>query len=184
MLIKRAFDIPSSEITSENLFHNRRDFIKTASAVLGIAAAGTIAGGCTSGVVSAAKYDTTEKPTRFEDITAYNNYYEFGTGKDDPAKRSGNFRTKPWSVKVEGLVKKPATYNLEDLMKGMTIEDRIYRMRCVEAWSMVIPWQGIPLADLIKKLEPLPSAKFVEFKTLVDANQYPEQKKSLLGFKV
>jgi len=183
MLIKRAFDIPSSEITSESLFHNRREFIKAASAVLGIAAAGSIAAGCAPGVVGAAgepqakgKYDTTEKATRFEDITAYNNYYEFGTGKDDPAKKSGNFKPKPWSVKVEGLVKKPATYSLEDLLKGLTVEDRLYRMRCVEAWSMVIPWQGVPLADLIKKLEPLPSAKFVEFKTLVDKNQYPEQR--------
>src|SRR5215470_14813139 len=139
MLIKRTFDIPSSEITSEDLFHNRREFIKTASAVLGIAAAGTIAG-CAPGVVGAAgepqakgKYDTTEKPTRVEDITGYNNYYEFGTGKDDPARKSGDFKSKPWSVKVEGLVKKPTTYSLEDLLKGLTVEDRIYRMRCVEA---------------------------------------------------
>ncbi len=180
MLIKRAFDIASSEITSENLYHNRREFIKTASAALGIAAAGTIIS-CEAQPVKG-KYDTTEKPTPLEDITTYNNYYEFGTGKDEPSRNSRNFKPKPWSVKVEGLTKKPATYNFEDLMKGLTVEDRIYRMRCVEAWSMVIPWQGVPLADLINKLEPMPSAKFVEFKTLEDPNQYPEQRRSI--FKV
>jgi sulfoxide reductase catalytic subunit YedY len=183
MLIQRASDIPSSEITSESLYHNRREFIKSASAVLGLAAAGTILPACSPSVVGAAgeppakgKYDTDEKQTPLEDVTTYNNYYEFGTGKDDPARNSRNFKPKPWTVKVDGMVKKPATYNLEDLIKGLTVEDRVYRMRCVEAWSMVIPWQGFPLADLIKKLDPLPSAKYVEFKTLVDANQFPEQR--------
>jgi len=183
MLIKRAFDIPSSDITSENLYHNRREFIKTASTVLGIAAAGTIASACAPGVVGAAvapqakgKYDTTEKLTPIGDVTMFNNYYEFGSGKDEPARNSREFKSRPWTVKVEGLVKKPATYDLDDLIKGTTAEDRIYRMRCVEAWSMVIPWQGIPLADIIKKLEPLPSAKFVEFKTLVDKNRMPGQR--------
>jgi sulfoxide reductase catalytic subunit YedY len=192
MLIKRASDISSSEITSEKLYNNRREFIKTATAALGIASAGSILSACAPGVVGAApepqakgKYDTTEKLTPLQDVTMFNNYYEFGTGKDDPAKNSRNFKPKPWTVKVDGLVKKPNTsYAFDDLIKGMTLEDRIYRMRCVEAWSMVIPWQGFPFADLIKKLEPLPSAKFVEFKTLVDPNQYPEQKGSLLGFKV
>jgi methionine sulfoxide reductase catalytic subunit len=183
MLIQRASDIASSEITSENLYRNRREWIKTASAILGIAAAEAIVPGCAPGLAlggaeAKGKYDTAEKPTPIEDITTYNNYYEFGTNKDDPAKNSGNFKSKPWTVKVEGLVKKPATYSFDDLIKGLTPEDRIYRMRCVEAWSMVIPWQGIPLADLIKKLEPLPSAKYVEFKTLLDKNQYPEQRRS------
>lgn len=189
MLIKRAVDISSSEITSENLYHNRRDFIKTASAIMGVAAAGTIASACAPGVVGAAgepvakgKYDTDEKLTPLQDVTNFNNYYEFGTGKDDPARNSKNFKPRPWSVKVDGMVKKPATYDLDDLLKGLTAEDRIYRMRCVEAWSMVIPWQGVPLADVIKKLEPLPSAKYVEFRTLVDGNQFPEQRRSI--FKV
>ena len=183
MLIKRAFDIPSSDITSENLYHNRREFIKTASTVLGIAAAGTIASACAPGVVGAAvapqakgKYDTAEKLTPIGDVTMFNNYYEFGSGKDEPARNARDFKARPWTVKVEGLVKKPATYDLDDLIKGTTAEDRIYRMRCVEAWSMVIPWQGIPLADIIKKLEPLPSAKFVEFKTLVDKNRMSGQR--------
>ena len=192
MLIKRASDISSSEITSEKLYNNRREFIKTATAALGIASAGSLLSACAPGVVGAeaesqakGKYDTTEKLTPLQDVTMFNNYYEFGTDKGDPARKSGNFKPKPWTVKVDGLVKKPNTsYSFDDLIKGMTLEDRIYRMRCVEAWSMVIPWQGFPLADLIKKLEPLPSAKFVEFKTLVDPNQYPEQKGSFLGFKV
>lgn len=185
MLIQRGSDVPSSEITSENLYHNRREFIKTASAVLGIAASGTIIAPTVAGATepqAKGKYDTTEKQTPLEDVTTYNNYYEFGTDKADPAKHSRNFKPKPWTVKVEGMVKKPATYSLDDLMKGMTIEDRVYRMRCVEAWSMVIPWQGFQLADLIKKLEPSPSAKYVEFKTLVDPNQFPEQRSSF--FKV
>src|SRR5215470_10589598 len=185
MLIKRASDISSSEITSEKLYNNRREFIKTATAALGIASAGSILSACAPGVVGAApepqakgKYDTTEKLTPLQDVTMFNNYYEFGTGKDEPARNSRDFKPRPWSVKVEGLVKKPATYDFDDLIKGITPEDRIYRMRCVEAWSMVIPWQGIPLADLVKKLEPLPSAKYVEFKTLLDKNQYPEQRRS------
>src|SRR5437762_1407164 len=132
MLIQRASDIASSEITSENLYHNRREFIRTASAVLGIAAAGSIVS-CEAQTAKG-KYDTIEKPTPFEDITSYNNYYEFGTGKDEPAKNSKNFKPKPWTVKVEGMVKKPASYSYEDLIKGLTLEDRIYRMRCVEAW--------------------------------------------------
>src|SRR5207249_8277519 len=158
MLIQRASDIKSSEITPETLYHNRREFIKTASAALGIAAAGTIIPGCAPSVGAAAepqakgKYDTTEKPTPYEDVTSYNNYYEFGTGKDDPARNSKNFKPKPWTVKVEGMCKKPATYNLDDLIKGFATEDRIYRMRCVEAWSMVIPWAGFPLKTLIEQI--------------------------------
>jgi sulfoxide reductase catalytic subunit YedY len=189
MLIQRAPDIRSSEITPENLYHNRRDFIKMASAALGIAAATTFVPGCapgTSSTVSAQSklgpYDTSEKVTPYDDVTTYNNFYEFGTDKSDPARNSKNFKPKPWTVKVEGLVKKPQSYNLDDLMKGLTIHDRIYRMRCVEAWSMVIPWNGFQLADLVKRLEPLPSAKFIEFKTLVDPNQFPEQRRSI--FKV
>jgi sulfoxide reductase catalytic subunit YedY len=127
-------------------------------------------------------YDTDEKLTPFDDISTYNNYYEFGTDKADPARNSKNFKSRPWTVKVEGMVKKPATYNLDDLIKGFTNQDRIYRMRCVEAWSMVIPWNGFLLADLVKRLDPLPSARYIEFKTLVDPNQFPEQRRSL--FKV
>src|SRR5262245_64724865 len=186
MLIRHASDVPSSAITPENLYHSRREFIRTASAVLGIAVAGTIIPGCKPGVGAAGepqakgRYDTTEKPNTFEEITSYNNYYEFGTNKDDPARHSKNFKPKPWTVKVEGMCKKPATYNLDDLIKGVTTEDRIYRMRCVEAWSMVIPWAGFPLRTLIDRLEPLPSAKFIEFTPLVDPTPYPAQPRAFL----
>ena len=190
MLIQRASDIASSEITPEDLYHSRREFIKTASALLGIAAAATIAPGCTPNVGASPEpqakklgpYDTTEKLNSYDDITHYNNYYEFGVDKSDPEKNSKKFQPKPWTVKVEGMCNKPGSYSFDDLIKGITVEDRIYRMRCVEAWSMVIPWQGVPLADVMKKLEPTSSAKYVEFKTLLDPNQYPEQRRSL--FKV
>jgi len=171
MLIKRPPDIPSSEITSEKLYHNRREFLKNLAGMA--VSAGIVLPGCTTNAATETAppvpgpFDTNEPKTPYEDITTYNNYYEFGLDKSDPSRRSRNFKTKPWTVKVEGLVKKPATYALEDLVKGFTNEDRIYRMRCVEAWSMVIPWMGFPLADLIRRLEPLPSAKFVEFKTIL-----------------
>src|ERR1700745_1866614 len=172
MLIQRASDISSSEITPENLYHNRREFIKTPPAVLGIAAAGSIIPGCAPTVGASAEpqakkpgpYDTSEKQTPYEDVTTYNNYYEFGIDKSDPAKNSKNFKPKPWTVKVDGMCSKPGSYEFDDLLKGLRVEHRVYRMRCVEAWSMVIPWQGVPLADLIKKLEPAPSAKYVELK--------------------
>jgi len=172
MLIQRAADILSSEITSESVYCNRREFI-TAASLLAMPA-----------VVPQAKpgpYDTNEKITPYADAMSYNNYYEFGSDKSDPAKNATNFKTKPWTIMVDGLVKKPATYDLDDLVKGLTMEDRIYRMRCVEAWSMVIPWKGFPLADLIKRLEPMPSAKFVEFKTIVARDQMPGQRNRFLG---
>jgi methionine sulfoxide reductase catalytic subunit len=121
-----------------------------------------------------------DKPNTWEEITGYNNYYEFGTDKDDPAANSKNFRTKPWTVKVDGLVKKPADYQFEDLVKPYKLEDRVYRFRCVEAWSMVIPWQGIPLAEMIKTFEPLPSAKYVQFTTIYAPNEMPGQKLAIL----
>lgn len=189
MLIKRPADITSSEITPENLYHNRREFLRTASAALGIAAAGSILPGCVSAASEPVQtkgklgpYDTTEKATPFEDITSYNNYYEFGTDKGDPAIYSKNFKPSPWTVSVEGMVKKPMKYALQDLIKGLPVEDRIYRMRCVEAWSMVIPWNGIPLAELIKRLEPTPQAKYIVFKTVYDPKQMPEQRSPLLNW--
>ena len=179
MLIQRASDIPSSEITPERLFHGRRDFIKYASAVLGIAAAGTILPGSAPaysaplGLQAKGKYDTTEKPTPLEDITSYNNYYEFGTGKGDPAANAHTLKTSPWSVQVSGEAAKTGTFTLEDILKPHSLEERIYRHRCVEAWSMVIPWVGFPLADLLKRFEPTSNAKYVQFVTLADRTQMP-----------
>ena len=169
MLIQRPSDIPASEITPESVYANRREFMKSSFAFL---AATRQARG---------RYDTAEPVTPYADATSYNNYYEFGTDKSDPSRYAGKFKTKPWTVSVEGLVKKSARYNLEDLIKGLATEDRIYRMRCVEGWSMVIPWQGFPLADLIKRLEPLPSAKYVEFKTILAPDQMRGQTSGILG---
>ena len=178
MLIKRATDIPSSEITSEHLYRNRRQFFKAAATTLGAASLSAFLPA--PSFAAASKYDTDEKQTPLADVTSYNNYYEFGSGKDEPVINARAFKTKPWSVAVSGMVKKPATYNLEDLLKGIVMEDRIYRMRCVERWSMVIPWHGFPLATLVKKLEPLPSAKFIKFQTLYAPDRMPEQRQPTL----
>jgi len=177
MLIKKASDIPSSEITSEYIYRNRRQFIQAATATLGAAAFGSI---MPSTAAAAGKYDTDEKQTPLSNVSTYNNYYEFGTSKEEPAVNALGFKTKPWTVTVSGLVKKPATYALDDLLKGITMEDRVYRMRCVERWSMVIPWHGFPLATLINKLEPTPSAKFIKFQTLFAPDRMPEQRSPIL----
>jgi methionine sulfoxide reductase catalytic subunit len=178
MLIKKATDIPSSEITAEYVYRNRREFLKAATATLGAAAIGSILPAEAS--AAASKYDTNEKQTPLANVTSYNNYYEFGTDKGDPGVNAIGFRLRPWTITVSGMVKKPATYALDDLLKGITMEDRIYRMRCVERWSMVIPWHGFPLAALINKLEPLPSAKYIKMQTLLDPARMPEQRRPTL----
>jgi methionine sulfoxide reductase catalytic subunit len=174
MLIRRPPDIPISEITDESLFWNRRDFLKAAG--LGAAAVG--------GLLPAGRLlsrpSSDEKLTPFEDVTGYNNYYEFGTGKDDPAANAGRLHTRPWKVEVAGEVKRPAMYDLDDLLKPFTPVERIYRMRCVEGWSMVIPWLGIPLGGIIDRLEPTTKAKYVEFTTLLDPQQMPGQQRGVL----
>jgi sulfoxide reductase catalytic subunit YedY len=188
MLIGKPVDIKSSEITDEFLYRNRRQFMKTGVFALAGAAASAVLPAAVKGATAEpqtlpatrGKYDATETPTPYQAITTYNNYYEFGIDKDLPAKNATKFKPSPWTVNVEGMVKKPAKYALEDLLKGLTVEDRIYRMRCVEGWSMVIPWQGIPLADIIKKLEPLPSAKFVEFRTIMALDQMIGQRSDVL----
>jgi methionine sulfoxide reductase catalytic subunit len=185
MLVKRAEDIKSSEITPEHLYFNRREFIRTASAAgLGLASTLLFPELLTAddrwprGKKGA--YDTDEEVSTFKEITTYNNFYEFGVDKSDPAEYSGSFKPKPWSVRVEGFVKKPATYNLEDLVRPYKLEDRIYRMRCVEGWSMVIPWRGFPLADLIRHVEPTSRAKYVAFETVYRPGQMPGQNEHVL----
>jgi methionine sulfoxide reductase catalytic subunit len=174
MLIRRPSDILSSEITPESVYLNRREFMSAAGA--GVAAA------LIPGSLAALSVQQEDKPTPFEDITTYNNFYEFGTRKEDPAENAGNFRTRPWSIKVEGLVKKPATYQLEDFVKPYTLQDRTYRMRCVEGWSMVIPWRGFPLRDVISRVEPTSQAKYIEFVTLLDPRQMPGQRRPVLDW--
>lgn len=188
MLIKRP-DIPSSEITSESLYRSRRIFLRTAAvATAGAAAAFTIPWWSSDPGTqdpayrrpSAGPFNTDEDLTPFKDVTTYNNFYEFGVDKGDPAANAGSLRTSPWTVRVEGEVKKPATYALEDLLKGVTPEDRVYRLRCVEGWSMVIPWLGFPIGTLLKRFEPTSRARFVEFTTLNDPAQMPGVKRPVL----
>jgi sulfoxide reductase catalytic subunit YedY len=163
MLIRKPADVPSSEITPESAYVGRREFL----ALAGSAAAASVL--ARAGVVVPQE----EKPNSYEQITTYNNYYEFGTDKEDPSENAKAFRTRPWTVKVDGLVKKPGDYHLEDLLKPYKVEDRTYRLRCVEAWSMVIPWNGIPLANFIKRCEPTSKAKYIKFTTLYDPKSMP-----------
>jgi methionine sulfoxide reductase catalytic subunit len=174
MLIRRPPDIPVSEITDESLYWNRRDFLTAAG--FGVAAMGALPP--LAGRRSGARDD--EKLTPYEDVTGYNNYYEFGTDKGDPKKNATGFRTRPWKIEVAGEVKRPAVYDLDEFLKPYTPVERIYRLRCVEAWSMVIPWLGIPLRDIIDRLEPTSKAKYVEFTTLLDPEQMPGQRGRVL----
>lgn len=196
MLIRRATDLPSSEITPEGAYLNRRAFLAAAGTAAGAVGLGAIAGGLSPRALHAAVLggqepqavgkpyglQSDDKPTPWSDVTSYNNFYEFGTGKDEPAELAKNFKPKPWTVKVDGLVGKPGDYQLEDFLKPSAIEDRIYRHRCVEAWSMVIPWRGIPLADVIKRAAPTAKAKFVEFTTLFDPKRMPGQQSMVLDW--
>ncbi len=176
MIIKKPSDIKSSDITPEAIYLKRRQFIggaaiATSGLMLGVQARAEVSD------LAALDYDavnksselgfyTDETKTPFDDVTRYNNFYEFGTDKGDPARYADELTTDPWSVKVEGAVEKPGSYHLEDILSKVDLEERIYRLRCVEAWSMVIPWVGFSLADLIKQFQPTSKAKYVAFKTL------------------
>ena len=173
MLIRRSPDILPSEITPRDVYLNRRQWMTGAA---GLALATSLPDGLGAAPLNAVKSPlsaTDEKLTSREDITTYNNYYEFGTDKASPAAKAKSLKTSPWTVKVDGLVAKPADYALEDILKPVALEERIYRMRCVEGWSMVIPWVGFPLADLIKRVEPLGSAKYVAFETAYRPDEMP-----------
>jgi sulfoxide reductase catalytic subunit YedY len=174
MLIRNGPKLLASEITPKQLYLSRRQFIAGASGAVFAAAA--------PGLASAAPLSTVKSPlstaeplTSREDATSYNNFYEFGTDKSDPAAYAGKLTTTPWTVRIDGLVAKPTDYALEDLIKPHALEERIYRMRCVEGWSMVIPWVGIPLAEVLKRVEPQGSAKFVAFETLLRPSEMPGQ---------
>jgi|TARA_Y100000758_G_scaffold273262_1_gene216559 sulfoxide reductase catalytic subunit YedY len=187
MLIKQAPDIPSSQITPENLYWNRRSFIRAASgAALGIAGTATFGG--TAGDLLAApqsdltdlrqsQFSTADAPNSYDEITSYNNFYEFGLQKEDPKRYAEELSIEPWSVRVEGHMNKPAAnYTLEDILAPHPLEERIYRLRCVEAWSMIVPWVGFPLGDLLKRFEPTSRAKFVKFETLVRPEEFRGQR--------
>ena len=169
--------ISSSNITKEKHYLNRRFFIKggVASLISVIPIKGYSFHNNSDKIKILNLQQKKDKLNSYEEITTYNNFYEFGMGKSDPSSNSNKFKPLPWSVNIEGLVENPGKMNLEDLLKNMTIEDRIYRLRCVEGWSMVIPWQGFPLNKLIKKVKPLSSANYVQFETIYRPSEMPGQ---------
>lgn len=178
MPVKRAADIRSSEITPRGLYLRRRDFIRTAAGIVTSGLIGRSSSAATEKLSIARRVvTTTDALTPLSAVTTFNNFYEFGSDKSDAAKRSGAFKPKPWSVAVEGLCAKPGTYTLEDILRPHSLEERVYRMRCVEGWSMVIPWVGFPLGDLLKRFEPAGGAKFVEFTAVLRPEEMPGQRR-------
>lgn len=187
-------DARPSEITPRAVYVDRRRFLAggAALAAAGVAAAALPAqaaaapapfGGMPGpklGEIAHSPLSTDEPQTPFDTVTHYNNFYEFGTGKEDPAENASTLRVRPWTVKIDGLCANPGTYDVDDLIRANRLEERVYRLRCVEAWSMVIPWVGIPMAEVIKRAEPLGSAKFVAMQTLLDPEQMPGQRRPIL----
>jgi methionine sulfoxide reductase catalytic subunit len=190
-LKNRSFlHLPASQITPRSVYEARRTLLQGLAAGAAVAALPALAQmprpgklaalpGARSAVAGAL---TMEKPTAYKDVTSYNNFYEFGTDKSDPARRAETLKPRPWAVAVEGEVKKPGSYDLDSLLKLAPQEERIYRLRCVEGWSMVIPWVGYSLSELVKRVEPTGNAKFVQFVTLADRAQMPGQRSSVLDW--
>jgi len=195
MLIKKPDDIKSSEITDKQIYLSRRDFMSTTSRSLGVLAAGMavpslLLGSHEAEASTAAKFSglrksplsTSDTLTPYKDVTSYNNFYEFGTDKYSPAQLASTLNPRPWTIKVEGEIKHAKTYDIDALIKLAPLEERIYRLRCVEGWSMVIPWVGFSLNELIKQVEPNGNAKFIEFTTLHDPKQMPGQRSGVLDW--
>lgn len=185
MLIRQAADILPSEITPAEIYRERRRFMQG----LGVLVAGAALGAAPdaeAGVklpgVRASAYRLDEDKTPHKDVTSYNNFYEFGTGKGDPARNAGSLKTRPWTVAIEGEVGNPRIYDIDTLLKLAPLEERVYRMRCVEGWSMVIPWVGFPLSELIRRAAPTGNAKYVEFVTLNDPQQMPGLRSRVLDW--
>jgi sulfoxide reductase catalytic subunit YedY len=193
MLIKRAAEIPGSEITPQWLYMNRRKFLAGALGVTAGALAGRtlkelvwpvqkVLAGSKLNVAQKSAFSTSEAVTSYDNVTHYNNFYEFGVEKEDPAAKAKNFRTSPWNVTVSGLVDKPRTFSLEELMQLAPLEERIYRHRCVEAWSIVVPWVGFSFSVLLKEVAPQPKARFVAFESFYDLGQMPEARHAGIPF--
>jgi sulfoxide reductase catalytic subunit YedY len=191
MLIKKTSDIKGSDITDYHTYLARRQVLRgTSVSLLAAGVASLVSGLFGSGATAqtGAKLEgvhkgpmsTDEVLTPYKDVTQYNNFYEFGTDKEDPAKLAKDFQTTPWSVIVDGEINKPATYHVEDLIKSSMLEERIYRLRCVEGWSMVIPWIGVPLGEVIKRFVPTSKAQYVAFTTLHDPEHMPGQRRAVL----
>lgn len=188
MLIRKPSDIPSSQITPETVWQGRRDWIARAglaAAALGLPGWAQRAAFAQDAALPGApnsRYAVVDKPTSFKDVTTYNNYYEFGLDKGDPAAHAGRLRTRPWEIAIEGEVGKPGVYAIDDLLKLAPMEERIYRLRCVEGWSMVIPWVGYSLSTLLQRVEPTGNAKYVEFVTAVQRDTMPGVRSSVLDW--
>ena len=187
MLILHPDDVKSSEITPLDVYLRRREFIAAAACAAATVLLPGRAGGKGSPPralpnVKKGPFGTDEDLTSFDSATSYNNFYELGTDKRDPKKNAGSLRTRPWSVVIEGEVKKPAIVSFDDLLEPHSLEERVYRLRCVEAWSMVIPWIGIPLGDVIARFEPTSRAKYVSFTTLHDPEMLPGQRRDILDW--
>jgi sulfoxide reductase catalytic subunit YedY len=191
MLIKKPDAIPSSEITSKTTYLNRRNFlagatIAGAAAVTGVAFRDLVIPSLTAQAnakidgLQKSPFSTTEKETPYKDVTNYNNFYEFSTDKYEPAGLAKNFKTRPWTVTIDGDVKKKQVLDVDAIIKMAAPEERIYRHRCVEGWSIVVPWVGFSLSELIQRADPLPKAKYVEFTTLYDPKQMPGQRTGVL----
>jgi methionine sulfoxide reductase catalytic subunit len=186
----RQLSLPESEVTPHALYLRRREFLRQgASLAAGALVLGRFGRALAADVpevklpgVVAGRYRVDEEQTPFRDVTTYNNFYEFGAEKSDPASYAGNLTTRPWTVAIEGEVKKPQVIDIDALLKWFPLEERVYRMRCVEAWSMVIPWVGFPLGDLIRRLEPTSNAKYVAFTTLLRPEEMPGQKRHVLDW--
>jgi len=189
MLIRKAADIRPSEITSQQNYLNRREFMRLGGIAGGMAlAAPTLAAVVPDqrraklADVKSSVFSTSEMANSYEDITSYNNYWEFGPDKSDPAMYSGDFDPLPWKVTVDGLCEKTGTFDFDDFIRPFDLEERIYRMRCVEAWSMVIPWVGISLADVVKHYQPTSQAKYIAFQALHDPTRLPGQRRRILDW--
>ncbi len=188
-IIKQSSAIKPSEITPKSVYMDRRKFMQRTVASSFLLGANTMLPAWADRLstvkwpdLSNSTYSTADKITSFEDITTYNNFYEFGTSKSDPHQQAKNFNPHPWSIKVEGECEKPNTYNIEDFLKPAALEDYIYRLRCVEGWSMVIPWVGFSLAKMLKGFKPTSQAKYVEFTTLLDKSRMPGQRRQILDW--
>ena len=190
MSVKRPTQIKPSEITTPEVYAQRRAFLKAAAALgVGTLAAGPAAAlveppgqGTVMGGVVGTDHGDGLAPTAYEHVTGYNNFYEFGTGKGDPARNAHTLKTRPWGLVVDGECEAPGEIGIEELLGGFTQEERIYRLRCVEAWAMVVPWVGFPLGDLLKRFKPTSKAKYVAFETLYDPEQMPGQRRAVLDW--
>lgn len=175
MIIRRSPGIPYSQVTPKNVYLNRRRFLAGGAAALGMAA-GIAPAAVKLNATVKSPFSTSEKQNSYQDVTHYNNFYEFGTSKDQPAKLASTLRTSPWTISIEGEVSKPRVFDVDAVMRMAPLEERIYRLRCVEAWSIVVPWIGFSLSTLLKQVEPTSKAKFVAFESLYDPKQMPAGK--------